>query len=65
MLISSHSFYTAAGYRAPYLRVRLNIFGKDYSGVTAFFGSSAGKESPAMQETPVPFLGGEDHLEKG
>ena len=30
----------------------------------ASLGSSAGKESPAMQETPVPFLGREDPLEK-
>ena len=28
-------------------------------------GGSAGKESPAMQETPVRFLGWEDPLEKG
>ena len=27
--------------------------------------SSVGKESPAMQETPVQFLGQEDPLEKG
>ena len=27
--------------------------------------NSAGKESPAMQETPVQFLGQEDPLEKG
>ena len=27
--------------------------------------SSVGKESPAMQETPVGFLGQEDPLEKG
>ena len=27
--------------------------------------SSFGKESPAMQETPVGFLGQEDPLEKG
>ena len=27
--------------------------------------SSSGKESPAMQETPVRFLGWEDPLEKG
>ena len=27
--------------------------------------SSVGKESPAIQETPVPFLGQEDPLEKG
>ena len=27
--------------------------------------SSVGKELPAMQETPVPFLGREEPLEKG
>ena len=32
---------------------------------TSFPGSSAGKEPPAMQETPVWSLGWEDHLEKG
>ena len=30
-----------------------------------FPGSSVGTESPAMQETPVQFLGQEDPLEKG
>ena len=30
-----------------------------------FPGGSDGKESPAMQETWVPSLGGEDPLEKG
>ena len=30
-----------------------------------FSGSSAGKNPPAMQETPVQFLGQEDPLEKG
>ena len=30
-----------------------------------FPGSSAGKESSCMQETPVRFLGQEDPLEKG
>ena len=33
--------------------------------MSSFPGSLAGKESPAMQETPVPFLGQEDPLEKG
>ena len=30
-----------------------------------FADGSGGKESPAMQETPVQFLGQEDQLEKG
>ena len=30
-----------------------------------FLGSSAGKEPPAMQETPVRSLGWEDPLEEG
>ena len=30
-----------------------------------FLGSSAGKDSPAMQETPIQFLGWEVPLEKG
>ena len=30
-----------------------------------FLGSSANKESPAMQETPVRLLGQEDPLEQG
>ena len=30
-----------------------------------FLDISVGKESPAMQETSVRFLGWEDHLEKG
>ena len=41
----------------------------DYSGGLedrrGFPGSSAGKESPAMQETLVQFLRQEDPLEKG
>ena len=32
---------------------------------TSLLGSSVGKESTAMQETPVRFLGREDTLEKG
>ena len=28
-------------------------------------GNSVGKESPAMQETPIGFLGQEDPLKKG
>ena len=32
---------------------------------SGFPDSSAGKESPAMLETPVRFLGQEDSLEKG
>ena len=33
--------------------------------IMGFPGSSAGKNLPAMQETPVQFLGQEDPLEKG
>ena len=37
----------------------------EYYHFKGFPGSSAGKELPAMQETPVWLLGREDSLEKG
>ena len=36
-----------------------------YSAAQGFPDSSVGKELPALQETPVRFLGWEDPLEKG
>ena len=48
------------------LSMGLHRVGHDWSDLAAAAaGSSAGKESPAMQKTPVRFLGQEDSLEKG
>ena len=44
------------------LEVKLQY--KNYTNL-GFPCGSAGRESPAVQETPVQFLGGEDPMEKG
>ena len=38
---------------------------RELGGLWAFFTTQLAKNPPAMQETPVQFLGREDPLEKG
>ena len=48
-----------------YIHVRKNIFAQRLISTQASLVAQLVKNPPAMQETPVQFLGHEDHPEKG